>query len=140
MRAAESVTIAASISAVWTVLADIEHWNTWTPTVTQVVALNSTELKLGAKYRITQPKLRPAIYEVTAFSPNEAFTWVQTFPGGQMFAEHRLTERDKATEFENAFSSHGLFGNLAGLLFSKTIKRYIATEAASLKKHCEALP
>jgi hypothetical protein len=50
-----------------------KHWRDWIPTVTEVKALNGTGLKVGANYRIVQPKLRPATYEVTEYVPNRRF-------------------------------------------------------------------
>ena len=63
MRAVETFITSASPEVVWSVLADVEHWHNWTPTVIEVKALNGTGLKAGAKYRVVQPKLRPATYE-----------------------------------------------------------------------------
>jgi carbon monoxide dehydrogenase subunit G len=136
--------IQASPAAIWQVLADVERWPTWTPTVLSVEPLapngSNDGLRIGARYRVTQPKLRPAIYEVTERVPQQAFTWVQKGPGATMIAEHRLTASDHAgTEVEISFATQGLLGALAGRMYSKLIADYVRTEARSLKQHCEAL-
>ena len=139
MRTVETFVTSASPHVVWSVLADVEHWCDWTPTVTEVKALNSTGLKVGAKYRVVQPSLRPATYEVTECVPNRRFTWVQRTAGGVMIADHRIAPGDGGTKVELSFASKGLLANIIGNLFSRMIRDYVATEARSLKKHCDDL-
>ncbi|MFZ0271449.1 MAG: SRPBCC family protein [Acidobacteriaceae bacterium] len=140
MHTIERVVINASPAAIWQVLADVERWPTWTPTVLSVEPITRDGFKVGAKYRVTQPKLRPAVYEVTERVPHQAFTWVQKATGASMIAEHRLTAFDgHGTEVELAFATRGLFGAILGSMYSKTIADYVKTEAKSLKQHCEML-
>jgi hypothetical protein len=96
-------------------------------------------LTVGARYRVVQPKLRPAIYEVTECIPNQAFTWVQKLPGRAMIADHRLSLHDGVTEIELSFTSKGLFANVVGKVFSKMISDYVAAEVKSLKSRCDSL-
>jgi hypothetical protein len=139
MQVTQKFVTAAHPSTVWQVLADVEHWPDWTPTVVEIKPLNGTGLMVGARYRVVQPKLRPAVYEVTECVPNEAFTWVQKLPGGTMVADHRLSPRGDATQVELSFASEGLLANLIGKIFSGTISDYVATEAKSLKSRCDSL-
>ena len=137
MRTVERFVTAAPAELVWRILADVEHWPNWTPTVLEAKPLSQSGLRVGARYRVTQPKLRPAVFEVTEYTPNQAFTWVQRFPGGTMIADHRLAPRDGETEVELSFTSSGLLANLVSMMFSKLIREYVATEARSLKRQCE---
>jgi len=139
MRAVETFITSASPEVVWNILADVEHWHDWTPTVIDIRPLNGTGLKVGAKYRVMQPKLRPAVYEVTEYIPNRQFTWAQKFAGAAMIADHRIASADGETTGELSFTSKGLMANIVGKLFSRTIRDYVATEARSLKKRCESL-
>jgi uncharacterized protein YndB with AHSA1/START domain len=140
MQTIERVVINASPADIWQVLADVERWPTWTPTVLRVEPLTRDGLRVGAKYRVTQPKLRPGVYEVTERIPHQVFTWVQKAPGATMIADHRLTASDgSGTEVELSFATQGLFGAILGSMYSKTIADYVKTEARSLKKHCELL-
>lgn len=144
MQTVERVIINATPAAIWQVLADVERWPTWTPTVLSVEPLTPEArkegLKIGARYRVTQPKLRPGIYEVTERIPHTAFTWVQRAPGATMIADHRLLAADgSGTEVELSFSTEGLIGAILGSMYSKTIAEYVRTEARSLKTHCESL-
>ena len=140
MQTIERVVINASPAAIWQVLADVERWPTWTPTVLSVEPVTRDGFRVGAKYRVTQPKLRPAVYEVTERVPHQVFTWVQKAAGAKMIADHRLTAFDgSGTEVELSFSTEGLLGALLGSMYSKTIADYVKTEAKSLKQHCEML-
>ena len=138
MRAAETFITSAGPEVVWSVLADVEHWRDWTPTVIEVKALNGTGLKVGAKYRVAQPKLRPATYEVTEYVPNRRFTWVQKFAGGAMIADHRVVP----VREQRKSSSHSRpkdCWRTSPEIFSRMIRDYVATEARSLKKRCDNL-
>jgi hypothetical protein len=158
MQTVERVIVHASPAAIWQVLSDVERWPSWTPTVLSVepltveplrvqppgsnghnAASNGHGLKVGARYRVTQPKLRPAVYEVTECAPHQAFTWIQKAPGATLIADHRLTASDgSGTEVELSFSTEGLFGSILGGIYSKRIADSIRTEARALKQHCES--
>ncbi len=140
MQTVERVIINATPATIWQVLSDVERWPTWTPTTLQVEPLTPGGLRVGARYRIAQPKLRPGIYEVTECKPRQAFTWIQKALGATMVADHRLTASDHTgTEVELSFATEGLVGALLGSINSKLIADYVRTEALSLKQHCESL-
>lgn len=139
MRVVQKFTTPARPDTVWQILADVEHWGEWTPTVVDIKPLSNNGLQVGARYRVTQPKLRPAIYEVTDCVPNRTFTWAWKLPGGAMIADHRLSSRDGTTEVELSFTSKGILAHIVGKMFSKTIRNYVATEAKSLKSRCDRL-
>jgi hypothetical protein len=139
MRVVQKFVTPARPDAVWRVLADVEHWREWTPTVLEIKPLGDTGLTVGARYRVVQPKLRPAIYEVTESIPNQTFTWVQKLPGGAVIADHRLSLHDGVTEVELSFTSKGLFADVIGKIFSRVIGDYVAAEAKNLKSRCDSL-
>jgi len=139
MQVVEKFITTAPPDTIWKVLADVEHWPHWTPTVLEVKPLGNPELRVGAQYRVTQPKLRPAVYEVTECTANQAFTWVQKLPGSAMIADHRLVPRNGATEVELSFASKGLLADLVSMILAKLIREYVATEARSLQRKCESL-
>jgi hypothetical protein len=87
--------------------------------------------RFGARYQVVQPRLRPAIYEVTECVPRRKFTWASWFPGGVLIADHRITQRDGNAEVELSFSSSGLLGNIVGKVFFRLIENYVGTEAQS---------
>jgi carbon monoxide dehydrogenase subunit G len=139
MRVVKTCTTSAHPAIVWKVLADVEHWREWTPTVLSIEPLTDLEFAVGARYRVVQPNLRPAIYEVTECVPECKFTWVQRFWGGAMIADHRIRQCDEGAELELSFASTGPLGNILGKLFSRVISNYVGIEAESLRTHCDLL-
>ncbi|HEY6849232.1 MAG TPA: SRPBCC family protein [Terracidiphilus sp.] len=139
MRTTEQFVIEARPGTVWQVLADVEHWHDWTPTIQRIEPLDAGGLRSGARYRVVQPGLQPAVYEVTVCIPDQVFTWVYRLPGGEMVADHRIATRNGQTEVEFSFSSKGLMADVLSMLFSKKIREFVATEAISLKRKCESI-
>lgn len=139
MRVTVRFVTQAQPAIIWQVLADVEHWHEWTPTVLAIKPLGHSGFSVGARYQVVQPKLRPAIYEVTECVPCRRFTWAHRFSGGVMIADHRITQRDGSAEVELSFSSSGLLGNIVGRVFIRLIRNYVRTEAQSLNDRCALL-
>ena len=134
-----SLTINASQEAVWNVLSNVANWHEWTPTVTKVEVLNTTELKLGNHYKVFQPKLQPAVWTVTELN-SANFTWESKPPGMHMVAEHIVKSVNaNKSEVTLTFAFNGWLGNLISRMYGKMTTEYIQTEAQSLKKHVENL-
>ena len=132
-----SITINANPEAVWKVLSDVAHWQTWTPTVTKVEVLNTPEMKLGNRYKVIQPKLQPAEWIVTELTTSN-FTWESKAPGMHMVAEHFVKSINaNQAEVTLTFAFNGWLGNFIGKLYGKMTEEYIQTEAQSLKKNVE---
>ncbi|MBO0910542.1 MAG: SRPBCC family protein [Acidobacteria bacterium] len=138
MRMVERFVTMAPPEHIWRILAEVEHWPSWTSTMLEIRAVGNSELKVGARYRVIQPKLPPAVYEVIECTPNRVFAWVNRFPGATTVADHRLVPLHGGTEVELSVSSEGLLANIVGMMFSRLIREYVSTEARSLKRRCEA--
>jgi len=54
-----SMVIAAPVEAVWPVLTDVVQWPQWLPTVERIQALDQKTMRVGSRFVIHQPKLRP---------------------------------------------------------------------------------
>lgn len=134
-----SVRIAAPAATVHEVLIDVDRWPEWLPTVTSVARRASGPLQIGQRVTVRQPRLPAGRWEVTRLAPGQGFTWRARFPGVVTEARH---------EIESLAGGEVLLtlgvrqsGPLAGLLAPLTAaltRRYIATEAASLKTRVEA--
>jgi carbon monoxide dehydrogenase subunit G len=137
MRVIETFSTNANPEAIWQILADVSHWKDWTPTVLEITPLNGQNFQVGARFRVSPPEIKPAVYEVTACVPNEGFTWVQKILGGGLFASHSICMKDGATDVELSFFSKGLLATAAAALFSSKIRKLVSIEARSLKKKVE---
>ena len=56
--------IQAPLPVVWTTLAELENWPQWTPTMLSVVALEQRAVQTGSRFRVRQPGLPPAIWQI----------------------------------------------------------------------------
>lgn len=131
-------TLNASPQAIWPVLADVVRWADWTPTISRVRGLSVETLEPGAQFEVHQPKLRPAVWTVTALEPGQRFTWEARSPGLRMRADHRLiAASDTQTTLELRFTFEGWLGPLVGWLARGVTMDYMRTEAAQLKRRVE---
>lgn len=73
-----TIDIAAPTDKVWAIMTDIERWPDWTPTVSQAELLGGTDLTVGGRARLRQPKLPEAIWTVTIVKPLGYFEWQNT--------------------------------------------------------------
>ena len=131
----------ASADLVFAVLTDIERWPEWTPTVTRVERLDgsSSPLAMGNRIRIVQPKVPPAEWTVTALEAGRGFRIMSRSPGATVVANHWAEplgdgQRSRVT-LSVTFS--GWLGRIIARLMRGLNQRYLAQEAAGLKRRSE---
>jgi uncharacterized protein YndB with AHSA1/START domain len=130
--------IAASIHRVWAVLADIERWPEWTASVSRVEQLNSRRLGLGSRVRIHQPRLRPAVWIVTAWEPESRLVWEAAGRGVAVIGSHVLEACEDGCEVTLGLRFEGWLGRLAGLVEGRLAERYVQREAEGLKARSQS--
>ncbi len=134
-----SVEIAAPAARVWAVLADVSSWPFWLPTVTSVKPLGALPLMIGAKYHLTQPGLRPAVWSVVAVSPDSHFSWTCRSPGVRVLASHSLHPvAADVTRVSLAIGFSGPLAIVARLAAGRMTLEYLGREAAALKLRVES--
>lgn len=133
-----TIDIAASPQRVWDVLADVERWPDWTKSMTRVTLLDPGPLTIGVRARVEQPKLRPAILQVTVWDPPRLFIWENRLPGLRAIAAHRVEPHGAGARATLSVDFRGLLGWPVGWLVGRLTRRYIAMEAAGLKVCSEA--
>lgn len=138
VRYETTAVIFASDEQVWNVLADVARWHEWTPTITRVEPLDSEPFNTGSRFRVAQPRLRPAVWTVTESTPPKGFTWESRSAGMYMAAEHSIrprSEHECQVMLRMTFS--GLLGNVIGRLYKNLTESYLAQEVATLKQRIE---
>lgn len=131
--------IDAPADAAWRRLSAVTDWPAWLPTVTAVTAQGEPALRVGARFEVRQPKLQPTVYQVTALEPGTRFTWESRSPGIALWADHVVRAQGaNACEVTLVFRFSGPLAGLVGVLAGGLTRRYIETEAASLKALVEA--
>ena len=94
---------------------------------------------VGSRLRNEQPRLPPAVWEVTSYDPPTSFTLVTTRGGVRTEAIHVLTPRpDGGVTVELGIDQTGPMAWLASLLYGRLTRRYVTMEAEGVKGACEA--
>jgi len=132
-----SIDIAATPHRVWAVMADVTRWPEWTDSVTSVELVDATELRVGVRADIRQPKLPPARFTVTALEPNRGFTWQTGNALVRATARHEIEATPEGSRVTLAVHFGGLLGWLAGLPYRKLTRAYLDLEAEGLRAESE---
>jgi hypothetical protein len=132
-----NVDIAATPDRVWAVMSDIEKWHEWTPSVKGVTRRDQGSLRPGSRAWVRQPKFPPALWTVTEVG-ERSFTWVSRAPGMVVTARHYVTPIGTGARATLSLNFAGLFGPFFGRLTRDINNRYLAMEAAGLKRRSES--
>ena len=131
-----AVEIAASPERVWEVLADIERWSEWTPSITSAQKLDD------GRYRVKQPRFPAAVWTVTSWEPAKGFSWTARSGGVTTVADHELQpgagDGAGATTVTLRIRQTGPMAGVVALLFGSRARRYVQQEADGLKRQSEA--
>ena len=127
----------ASVQQVWTVLADVTSWPEQLSTFTSVTQVEGDGLVEGARYRVRQPGLPPATYEVLALTDGESFTWSAASPGITTTATHVVTAGANGARLELGIEWLGLLARPVALLAARRTARMIELEARTFARLAE---
>jgi hypothetical protein len=128
--------IQASAGRVLSVLLDVERWPEWTATMTSVQRLENGPIRVGHRARVRQPKLLPAIWQVTELD-ERGFSWVSRSPGVQVTGRHYISDTGTGSGVTLILEYSGLLSGLATYFYRNLSERYLAIEAKGLKDRCE---
>lgn len=119
--------------AVWNVLADVQKWPEWTPTMTSVRALGASGLTPGNKFEVKQPGLAKAVFTVDACVEGTAFAWSTRSAGVSTLADHVLSDTARGgTRVELSIRMSGPGVGLLWMLLGRKVRSFVDTEAESL--------
>jgi hypothetical protein len=125
--------IPAAPDRVWAVLADVERWPEWTPSVTRLRRLDQGALAVGTRVRIHQPRLLPAIWRIVELAEGRRFTWVTGGLGVRAIAEHGVEPVERGSRVPLSVRFEGLLACLVSRLTRHLNRRYLELEAAGLR-------
>jgi uncharacterized membrane protein len=131
------VNIDAPAHRVFQILCDVEKWPEWTPTMQSVQRLDAGPFAVGSQARVVQPKLRPAVWQVSAMDTDANFTWVSKLPGLRMEAGHAVVTAGAGCRVALTIAMSGALSSIAGMMYGRRIAEYVNAEAQGLKKRCE---
>ena len=126
--------IPAAPDRVWAILADIERWPEWTPSVGRIRRLDPGPLAVGSRARIHQPRLLPATWRIVELAEGHRFAWVTGGPGVRAVAEHSVEPIDRGSRVTLSVRFEGLLASLVARLTRDLNRRYLELEAAGLRE------
>ncbi|HEY8172692.1 MAG TPA: SRPBCC family protein [Dehalococcoidia bacterium] len=133
----ETVDIKTSPERVWSVLRDIERWPEWTPSVTNLQALDGG-LSAGARVRIHQPGYRPAVWRVASLDEGRAFAWeTSPLPGTRVLGTHTIEATAGGSRVTLGIYTSGPLAPLMDLLVLRAARRFVPLEADGLRRRSE---
>ena len=133
-----SVSIAAPPERVWSVITDVERWPDRIPTVDSVERLDPGPLAVGSRTRLRQPRLPEAVWTVTELDEGSSFTWESRSPGITVTAGHVVDEVAGGSRLDLSVTVSGPMSGPGWLMTRSLTKRYVETEAASIKQAAES--
>ena len=131
------VDINAPPDRVFEMMVDVERWPEWNSAVTSVRRMDEGPFATGSKAQVWQPKLWPAVWQVTEIDKPRCFIWITRSPGVEIEGGHWVEADGAASRVTLTLRFSGLLGRLASRIYGKLSQRYIATEAEDLRRRCE---
>lgn len=130
--------VRAERSRVWRVMSDLDRWADLLPTIDAIERVGEPgPISAGSRFRLDQPGLPVAEWEVTDWRPDSGFTWETRSTGVRAVATHRLRPEGTATRLELSIGWHGPVAPLMSLLFGRKARRYLTQEAATFAELSE---
>jgi hypothetical protein len=132
-----SIYIAANWERIWEVLSDVERWPEWTPSVTLVRRLDAAPTIVGSRFLVHQPKMHPAVWQVTWWEPGRRFVWTASGFGLNMLSDHEIVAVDAGCTVNLYHRFEGVFEPIVEAVSGSLITQNLAMDAAGLKARCE---
>jgi hypothetical protein len=133
------VEIKVSPARVWSVLLDVERWPEWTTSVSRVQRMDIGQLTLGSRTRIWQPKLMPAVWQVTSLDENRhIFAWTAHTFGVKIIARHHVEAVGAHSRVTLSLHYSGMLGAIVARIYRDLTWDYIAREGNGLRTRCES--
>lgn len=139
-RYERSIQIDAEPAVVWPVLADVDRWPEWTPTILSVARQNSSAFGLGSTAKVKAKGFPESVLTVTEFSPGRSFSWEgRGGVGLRVLFAHEIEPADGGSRVTLSVTPSGPAAVVVGWLAARLAKSNIDTEAESLKRRAEDL-
>ncbi|MFE3460703.1 SRPBCC family protein [Nocardiopsis aegyptia] len=126
-------TVDADRSSVWQVMSDLDRWAEVMPTIDRISRVGEDgPITVGTRFRVRQPGLAEAVYEITAWEPGTGFTWQAKVAGVRTVASHDLRADGAGTRIRLGVEWTGPGAWLVRLLFARKTRAFITREVQAL--------
>jgi hypothetical protein len=123
---------------IFKVLTEVKNWNQWTKSIIDISLQDTDKLKVGAKIKVRQPKLLPAVWIVTEFSKNKFLAWEKKSIGLKMIANHIIQGYDDGAIVKLQIIYQGFLAAFFYKLTYALTEKYMTMELSGLKNKCES--
>jgi uncharacterized protein YndB with AHSA1/START domain len=135
-----SVEIQAHPELVWRVLMDVVAWPKWNDSVHWLARVEDKPLAEGSEVQIKQPKLKAAVWTVSALVPAQSFSWTNSGAGVTTEVDHELVPTTSGTTVTLRVRQSGALAGISGFIGGSATRRSIDMQAAGLLAYCESEP
>jgi Polyketide cyclase / dehydrase and lipid transport len=133
------IEIDVSPARVWSVLLDVERWPEWTTSVTRVQRMDIGQLTLGSRTRVWQPKLLPAVWQVTSLDERRhIFAWTTHPFGFKIVGRHQVEAVGAHSRVTLSLNYSGMLGAVLARIYRDLNWDYLNREADGLRARCES--
>lgn len=136
MEVAARIVVDAPPERVWKLWTDVERWPDWTASVLRIEPLDGP-LRIGARFRIRQPRLPALVWEVDALEEGRSWSWVAHSAGAVTIGRHVISADPRGALTEQLVVHRGWLGVPVGWMMQRTTRRYLAMEGEGLKRLAE---
>jgi carbon monoxide dehydrogenase subunit G len=134
----QTIEIAASSETIWKVLADVERWPSWTPSVRSVKLLTDGEFAPGTQARVHPAGSPESTWTVTLMKSGQSFRWATRARGAATIGDHIISPSETGATVTLAIEVAGLAGKLFKPLIGPGIRKNLRAEAEGLKRESES--
>jgi hypothetical protein len=136
----QSIEIDAPAMTVWAVFSDVTRWPEWTESVDRVVPQDGTELRVGNRFAIKQPRLPEMVWEVFEADQGRAWKWRNKSFGVTTVGWHEVAPLGEARAVaRQGIDQRGFLAPAVALFTARLTERYLETEARGLKARSERI-
>jgi len=129
--------VPAPPARVFEVMADVERWHEWTPSVTSLKRLDAGPFLIGSRAVIKQPKFPQALWTVTSIEKGRSFTWENRAPGIRVIARHSVEATASGSRVTLSLRYQGLLARILAHLTRNITNRYLKMEADGLSARAQ---
>jgi uncharacterized membrane protein len=132
-----SIDISATPERVWQVMADIERWPDWTPSIISVRKLSDGPFGAGTAAAVRARGTPESTWTVTEAAPTRSFTWETRVRGARTVAGHVIDAAPGGARVVLSVEIGGIAAALLKPILGRGIRENLRLEAEGLKRQSE---
>lgn len=133
----QSIDISATPERVWDVMADIERWPHWTPSIISVKKRSDGPFGTGTTATVRAKGTPESTWTVTEATPARSFTWDTKVRGASTSAGHVIQPTASGSRVTLSVEIAGIAATLLKPILGRGIRQNLRLEAEGLKRQSE---